>query len=138
MPRLYKTCALALLAALPAAAFDLRGFISSELAAGRTHIVVPPGRYRVEPEHGRHLLFRQLTDRLTLVLAPDVEVDDARLSVLERGGVRIVRGTATRLVVDADRLVAVELDDGTLVDADVVAVGPRFRARTEPFSSIVP
>lgn len=61
MQRLYQAVGVALLAALPAAAFDLRGFISNELAVGRTHIVVPPGRYRVEPEHGRHLIFRQLS-----------------------------------------------------------------------------
>ena len=82
------------------------------------------------------VLFRQLTERLTLVVAADVEVDEERLSTLELGGVRVVRATATRLVVDDDRVVAVELADGTRIDADVVAVGPRFRARTEPFASI--
>ncbi len=41
---------------------DLRAFLASELAAGRRRIVIPPGRYRVTPEHGRHLLFRNLRD----------------------------------------------------------------------------
>ena len=43
-------------AELPAATeFDLQGFVDRELAAGNKHIVVPPGRYRVKPEDGRHL-----------------------------------------------------------------------------------
>ncbi len=35
--------------------FDLQGFLDRELAAGNTHIVVPPGRYRVKPRNGKHL-----------------------------------------------------------------------------------
>ena len=46
----------------PGVDFDLQGFIDRELAAGKTTVVVPPGRYRVAPKHGRHLFFKDLHD----------------------------------------------------------------------------
>ena len=48
---------------------DLQGYIESELAAGKKHIVIPPGRYRVAPvkasprvEEKTHLYLRDLSD----------------------------------------------------------------------------
>ena len=79
-------------------------------------------------------LFRQLTDRLTLVVGEDV--DDADLAGLHAAGVVIVRGQASRVVDEAGRLATVELVDGTRLEADAVAISPRFRARTEPFVSL--
>jgi thioredoxin reductase/SAM-dependent methyltransferase len=88
-------------------------------------------------------LLRQLTDLLTVVVDDRVEVDQAQLDLLEAAGVAIVHGRARRLVTDgaadADgdgRLTAVELTDGRRIDADVVAVGPRFRVRAEPFEPL--
>ncbi len=46
---------------------DLRGIIADALAAGEKTIVVPPGRYRVEPENGEHLRLAGLQD-VTLVM----------------------------------------------------------------------
>lgn len=46
--------------------FSLSAFLESELKAGKTRIVVPPGRYRVTPKHGVHLHFKDLT-RLEIV-----------------------------------------------------------------------
>ena len=81
-------------------------------------------------------LFRQLTDRLTVLVADDAVIDDTDLEPLHAAGVAVVRGRAARVVDDAGRLVAVELTDGRLLDADAVAVGPRFRVRAEPFASL--
>ena len=56
----------------PGIHFDLQAFIDRELAAGKTTVVVPPGRYRVEPRHGRHLFFKDLHD--VEILADGVEM----------------------------------------------------------------
>ena len=40
--------------------FDLQGYIFKEIAKGKTTITVPPGRYRVKPNDGVHLAFKNL------------------------------------------------------------------------------
>jgi hypothetical protein len=55
-----------------AAAFDLQGFIAGRIKAGEHRIVVPPGRYRVTPRHGTHLLLKDLAD--TQIVADGVEM----------------------------------------------------------------
>ncbi len=49
-------------AALPGAGevFGLQAFVDGRLAAGDTKIIVPPGRYRVVPRGGHHLLLHDL------------------------------------------------------------------------------
>lgn len=82
-------------------------------------------------------LFRQLTDRLTVVVDDGAGVDTARVDDLEAAGVDIVAGRAARLVTgDAGHVTAVELEDGRTIAADAVAVGPRFRVRAEPFAAL--
>ena len=58
--------------ALQEQAADLRTLIDSELAAGKKKIIIPPGRYRVKPKDGGHLLFKNLKD--VEVIADDVEM----------------------------------------------------------------
>ncbi len=82
-------------------------------------------------------LFRQLTERLTVLLHDGVESDPAQLDALRAAGVAIRSVTARSVVTGADgRLVGVELADGTTIDADAVAVGPRFHPRIEPLASL--
>ncbi len=82
-------------------------------------------------------LFHRLTDRLTVVLHDPDLADDERLPGLRAGGVTIVDGPARRVLADAQgHVTGVELADGTRLDADAVVVGPRFRARIEPFASL--
>lgn len=82
-------------------------------------------------------LFRQLTSRLTVLLQEGVEVHATEVDALRAAGVDVRSATARRLAVDADgRLVAVELEDGSRIDADAVAVGPRFHPRAEPFAAL--
>ncbi|MGN6611937.1 MAG: FAD-dependent oxidoreductase [Angustibacter sp.] len=83
-------------------------------------------------------LLRQLTDRLTVLVAPGVEVDAAQIETLVAGGVDVrVDATAKRVLADADgRLTGVALADGSQLEADAMLVGPRFRARVEPFGAI--
>jgi hypothetical protein len=52
--------------------FDLQGYIEGQLHAGNRSVVVPPGRYRVKPKAGWHLLFKDLSD--VQVIADGVEM----------------------------------------------------------------
>ncbi|MEP7113659.1 MAG: NAD(P)/FAD-dependent oxidoreductase, partial [Ilumatobacteraceae bacterium] len=82
-------------------------------------------------------LFRQLTAQLTLVLHDGVDAGDDQVEALRAAGVNVVDGRVRRIVTGDDGHVeAVEMTDGNRIDADAVAVGPRFRVRVEPFASL--
>jgi thioredoxin reductase len=82
-------------------------------------------------------LFRQLTGQLTVVLHGHVDVEDSEVDALRAGGVNIRSGPVRRIVTGADGHVeAVELSDDERIDADAVAVSPRFRVRVDPFASL--
>jgi len=52
--------------------FDMQGCIDAQIAAGKKHIVVPPGSYRVTPRARQHLILRGLTD--VTIVADGVEM----------------------------------------------------------------
>jgi parallel beta-helix repeat protein len=52
--------------------FDLQGYIDRQLHAGKTQVVVPPGRYRVTPRDQQHLALRNLKD--VQIIADGVEM----------------------------------------------------------------
>lgn len=80
-------------------------------------------------------LFRQLSDRLTVLVHE--QIDDVDLGTLRAAGVDIRMGPVRRIVTGADgHIAAVELADQHRIDADAVVVGPRFRARVEPFAPL--
>lgn len=82
-------------------------------------------------------LFRQLSAQFTVVVHDGAGVDGAELDALRASGVKIVQGRVSRIVAGADgRVAAVEVAGQGSVDADAVAVGPRFRVRAEPFASL--
>jgi thioredoxin reductase/SAM-dependent methyltransferase len=82
-------------------------------------------------------LFRQLTDRLTVVLHDAEDVDPSALDALKAAGVEIVDAPVRRVVAGDDgRVVAVELADGERIAADAIAIAPRFRVRAEPFADL--
>lgn len=83
-------------------------------------------------------LFRQLTERLTVLLRDGVEVDADRVGALRAAGVDVRTGSARRVVTDGNRLAGLELADGSRIDADAVAIGPRFQPRLEPFAGLEP
>jgi thioredoxin reductase (NADPH) len=82
------------------------------------------------------LLFRQLSDDVTVFLhsGPDLEPDVA--GQLDALGVPVVHGPVARLSVEDDRLSGVVLADGRTVALDAVAVGPRMRSRDELWSQL--
>lgn len=82
-------------------------------------------------------LFRQLSDRLTIVLHSGVDTSDPEVEALRAGGVTVVDGQVGRIVTGEDgRVAAVELMDGRRIVADAVAVGPTFAPRIDPFVSL--
>jgi thioredoxin reductase/SAM-dependent methyltransferase len=82
-------------------------------------------------------LFRQLSAQFTVVLHDPAGMDDSELDTLRAGGVTIVQGQVSRIITGADgHVAAVELAGHGSIDADAVAVGPRFKVRAEPFMSL--
>jgi thioredoxin reductase/SAM-dependent methyltransferase len=82
-------------------------------------------------------LFRQLTARLTVVLHEGVGAHHPALDELGAAGVDIVDGRVRRIVTGDDgHVAAVEMIDGRRIDADAVAIGPRFEVRAGAFASL--
>lgn len=82
-------------------------------------------------------LFRQLTSHLTVLIGDGVDADRTELEALAAAGVDVQHGEARRILTGADgHLTGIELADGRRLDADAVVVGPRFRARVEPFAAL--
>ncbi len=82
-------------------------------------------------------LFRQLTDRLTLVLHDGVSADGPALDAFRAAGVRVVDDRANGVIAHDDgQIAAVELASGERIEADSVVVGTRFRPRLEAFASL--
>ena len=75
------------------------------------------------------LLFRQLSDRVTVVVhdgsGPE---DDDRRRLLARG-VKILECPIAEVLVDGELVRGLRLNDGRVVEADAVVVAPRFVAR---------
>lgn len=82
-------------------------------------------------------LFFPLTRDHTLVLHNEaVTGDHPDLERFRAAGVAVVEGPALQIVIEDGQVVAVELADGTRLDADAVVVGTRFAPRDEPFRSL--
>lgn len=83
------------------------------------------------------LLYRQLTNRLTLLIDHGVELDDAQRDRWLRAGVDVRRGSAVAVTTRPDaELVVLTLADGEHLEVDAVAVTTRVRARVEPFAAL--
>lgn len=82
-------------------------------------------------------LLRQLTARLTVVVHEVSDMDEAEVAAVRAAGMRVIAGPVQRIGTGGDgRLAAVELADGERIDADAVAIGPRFRVRAEAFAPL--
>jgi thioredoxin reductase len=75
------------------------------------------------------LLFRQLSDDVTLLAHTSAPLADEEAERLAARGIKIVPGEVTRLEVNGDRLTGVRLSDGTAVALEALAVGPRLAVR---------
>jgi len=82
-------------------------------------------------------LYHRLSDRLTVVLHEGVDADAGELDILRAAGVPIIATPVARVTTANDGSISgVQLADGRTLNADAVAIGPRFRARCEPFASL--
>ncbi|MFF7678865.1 NAD(P)/FAD-dependent oxidoreductase [Actinacidiphila glaucinigra] len=76
------------------------------------------------------LLFRQLSEDVTLFLHPGTDLTDDQWEQLAGLGVGVVEGAVSGLATDdAGRLAGVRLTSGRTVPVRVLAVAPRFTAR---------
>jgi thioredoxin reductase (NADPH) len=82
------------------------------------------------------LLFRQLSDHVTLFLHTMEQPGREEIDQLEALGVRILSGTVARLLGDAGVLTAVVLENGEEFPVDAMAVAPRFQARAELYEQL--
>jgi thioredoxin reductase len=85
------------------------------------------------------MLFRQLSDDVTLFLHEAPEPTDEQWEQLAALGVGVVTPRVTRLVsdeADASQVRAVEIEGGRSFEVDAVVVAPRFVARTELYEAL--
>ena len=82
------------------------------------------------------MLFRQLSDDVTLFLHDAPEPTEEQWEQLAALEVRVVTPRVERLVVDGTQVRAVEVEGGRSFPVDAVAVGPRFVARTELYEAL--
>jgi len=82
------------------------------------------------------MLFRQLSDDVTLFLHDAPEPTEEQWDQVAALGVRVVTPRVERLVVDGTQVRAVEVEGGRSFPVDAVAVGPRFVARTELYEAL--
>jgi Right handed beta helix region len=100
-------------ATTPARDFDLQGFIDRQIQTGTNCVVIPPGHYRVAPEHKTHLLFQNLTN--VQVVADGVEMDCTET----RTAVRINQCRDLHL-----RGLTVDYDPLPMTEGRIVALAP--------------
>ncbi len=99
--------------ASPPVKFDLQKFIDTRLKKGERRIVIPPGRYKVQPSGGTHLRFVDLRD--VEIVADGVEmVCSATVLAMSFEACRNV--TLRGLTVDYDPL--------PFTQGEIVALGP--------------
>jgi thioredoxin reductase (NADPH) len=82
------------------------------------------------------MLFRQLSDDVTLFLHDAPEPSDEQWEQLAAMGVSVVTPRVERLVLDGTQVRAVEIEGGRSFELDAVAVAPRFVARTELYEAL--
>lgn len=82
------------------------------------------------------LLFRELSDNVTVFLNDKAEPAAEVLEQLDALEVPLVRGAVEKLVMDGNQVRAVQLESGESFDAEAVVVAPRFNSRTELLESL--
>lgn len=82
------------------------------------------------------ILFRQLSDDVTLFLHEAPQPTDEQWEQLAALGVPVVTPPVKRLVVDGTDVRAVEIEGGRSFPVDAVVVAPVFTARTELFAAL--
>jgi thioredoxin reductase len=82
------------------------------------------------------LLFRQLTDDLTLFTHTAPPLDEEDLAKLAARSIEVVNGEVRGIVTVNDRIVGVRLRDGTVIAREVLTVASRMVPRAEFLASL--
>jgi thioredoxin reductase len=82
------------------------------------------------------LLFRQLSDRVTVLLHTAPEPGRDVREQLDARGIAVVEGEVAALEVTGDRVTGVRLRSGQVIPCQAVVVQPRFTARAGVLSSL--
>jgi thioredoxin reductase (NADPH) len=82
------------------------------------------------------LLFRQLSEHVTVLLNTAPELGGDVREQLDARGIAVVEGEVATLEVTGDRLTGVRLRSGQVVPCQAVVVQPRFTARADVLSSL--
>lgn len=82
------------------------------------------------------MLFRQLSDQITVFLNETFEPTQDQVKQLAALNATIVKPRIKRLVVEGTQVQAVETKDGRVFDVDAVVVAPHFNARTELYEAL--
>ena len=77
------------------------------------------------------LMFRQLSNRVTVLAHTGPALDDDQIEQLNALGIEMVDGQVVAVEADDDGLVGVRLGDGRRVEIDALVVAPRAVARAE-------
>lgn len=82
------------------------------------------------------MLFRELSDDVTLFLQGAPDPTPEQTEQLAALGARVVRSSVVSLALDGRQLQAAELDNGQRCDLDALVVAPRYEVRTELFEDL--
>lgn len=82
------------------------------------------------------MLFRRLSDHVTVFLHEAAEPTEEQSAMLAAADIPVVRGRIEKLVVEGTDVRAVQLEGGEIFAIDAAVVAPRFHARTELYESI--
>jgi thioredoxin reductase (NADPH) len=82
------------------------------------------------------MLFRQLSDHVTLFMHDAPDPSDEQWEQLSALGVRVVTPRVKRLVVEGTQVRAIEIEGGCSFEMDAVVIAPRFIARTELYEAL--
>ncbi|SJM69334.1 Thioredoxin reductase [Frigoribacterium sp. JB110] len=82
------------------------------------------------------MLFRQLSESVTLFLHEAANPTPEQQAQLDALGVAVIRPRVERLHVDGTEVRSIEVDGGDSYDVDAVVIAPRFNARTELYEAL--
>ncbi len=82
------------------------------------------------------MLFSHLSDQVTVFLHDAPDPTDDQWEQLRALNVTVVRPRVQRLILEGPQVRGIEIDGGTVLEADAVIVTPRYNARTELYESL--
>lgn len=82
------------------------------------------------------MMFRQLSETVTLFLHEAADPTPEQQAQLDALGVAVIRGRVERLSVEGTQVRSIEVDRGDSYDVDAVVIAPRFTARTELYEAL--